>query len=73
MKYHVRCYCGSTFNTTGKGPLHEGRAMCTGSIVISEAINIFTGHCYFGDKDGDHGAFNCFQTLTYEINLLYLN
>ena len=103
---------GSTFNTLGKGPLHEGRAMCTGSIVMSEKINTFTGHCYFGDKDGDriftsysgdpiknageniiiggtgkykgisrkgpwdcdgakpgdHGAFNCRQTLVYTIN-----
>ena len=102
---------GSTFNTAGKGPLHEGRAMCTGSIVVSEEFSTFAGHCYFGDKDGDriftsytgnplkntgdniiiggtgkykgitgkgpwdcdatkpgdHGAFNCRQTLVYSI------
>mgnify|MGYP001334396634 CR=1 FL=1 len=44
---------GSTFNIARKGPLHEGRAMCVGSIVTSSEFNTFSGHCYFVDKDGD--------------------
>lgn len=44
---------GSTFNVKGKGPLHEGRAMCASSIVMSESIKTFSGNCYFSDKDGD--------------------
>ena len=103
---------GSTFNVKGSGPLHEGRALCGATIVMSADINTFNGNCYFGDKDGDriftsftgsplknageniiiggtgkykgitgkgpwecdgakpgdHGAFNCRQSLTYKIN-----
>jgi hypothetical protein len=103
---------GATFNVDGSGPLHEGRALCAATMVMSESVNTFNGNCYFGDKDGDriftnfkgspitnsgeniiiggtgkytgisgkgpwecdgskpgdHGAFNCRQTLTYSIN-----
>ena len=103
---------GATFNVDGGGPLHEGRALCAATLVVSVSVNTFNGNCYFGDKDGDriftnstgspitnsgeniiiggtgkytgisgkgpwecdgskpgdHGAFNCRQTLTYEIN-----
>ncbi len=102
---------GATFNVDGSGPLHEGRAMCGATLVVSENVNTFSGNCYFGDKDGDriftsftgnpisnsgeniiiggtgkyagitgkgpwecdgskpgdHGAFNCRQTLNYKI------
>ena len=30
---------GSTFNVNGKGLLHEGRAMCTSSVVMSDSVN----------------------------------
>ena len=42
-----------SFNVKGKDPLHEGGAMCTASIVMIESVNVFSGNCYFGDKDGD--------------------
>ena len=44
---------GATFNVNGSGPLHEGRALCAATMVMSESVNTFSGNCYFGDKDGD--------------------
>lgn len=44
---------GVTFNVEGNGPLHEGRALCAATIVVSADVNSFSGNCYFGDKDGD--------------------
>ena len=41
---------GATFNVDGGGPLHEGRALCAATLVVSESVNTFNGNCYLVTK-----------------------
>jgi len=44
---------GATFNDNGSGPLHEGRAFCVGSYIVTPDGATNKGNCAFGDQDGD--------------------
>ena len=44
---------GATFNTNGSGPLHEGRALCVGTYIVTPDGATNKGNCAFGDQDGD--------------------
>ena len=44
---------GATFNTNGSGPLHQGRATCVVTFIVTPDGATNKGNCFFGDQDGD--------------------
>ena len=44
---------GATFNTSGSGPLHQGRATCVATFIATPDGVTNKGNCFFGDQDGD--------------------